>query len=583
MVAITAGLLMVTPTAQAGPAACSPPYLVHSPREHSRAKVDRARDGVFKVHRRSVRLEPPVNWSRDPDDSRRYRAALSALAWLDVLFYDYLENGRRDSLDKARDLALDWIRSNPPSNGATDRTWDDRVTATRGPYLAFAMRAAACEGMLDRRRREVFRSSVLTHGARAASARRYRPTNHGLYVDTNLILLARSVPGLADGRGWVRTGKRRFKRTLGGRIVEEEGLWLEHSSAYQLAVRREVAFYGNLVGSDQLAPLVARMTDVAGWLVEPDEELWLMGSSNYGRVPPEVIGEAGDDDGLLWLAESGLAVVKRAGSYLGVASTFFNTSHKHSDDLSFELFDAGRRIVSDSGQYDKDPGRWRSFQASPQAHATLTVDGRRFPRHSRAAYGSGLMARGAGDGWDAVLARNPLLRRQGVDHRRLWLFRPGLGLIVVDRLRADRRHVYRRYFQLGTGIDAASDAGGVELSNGSWAGRLADGGPGEPARLSLAQGRRRPSILGFEFPAFRQRTPRFTVELSAAGKDRDELAVISVDPARPLQARLVSAGRDFTSVELEVSGAPAGTLEARREGDELDVVLSAARPSRSAP
>jgi hypothetical protein len=323
------------------------------------------------------------------------------------------------------------------------------------------------------------------------------------------------------------------------------------------------------------------MTDVSGWLVEPDEELWLLGSSNYTRIPDEVRDEAAADEGMSWLPRSGLAVVKKAGAYLGFASTFFNASHKHSDDLSFELYDRGRRIVSDSGQYDKDPGRWRSFQISPRAHTTLTVDGERFSRDHDDAYRSGLAARGAGDGWHAILGRNPLVGHQGVDHRRLLLFRPGLGVVVVDRLRAPERHTYRRYFQIGTGIEAAEGPDGVELSQGSWSGRLADAGPGDVARIDLAKGRVRPAIAGFEFPAFRERIPRYGVELTSSGSTRDELAVISVDPDEELDATLLSAGRARTEVELEIAGAPAGTLEVTRNRKSLEVELSSARRSRS--
>ena len=566
--------VLVPAAAQGAGPSCPPEYLVHNTGTHTQAEVDRAREGVFKVHRRSIRLAPPVDWSRDPDDSRRFRAALNALTWMDVLFYDYRVNHRRSSLRRARDLAVDWIRSNPHPQGATDRTWDDRVTATRGPFLAYAMRASGCEGLLGARDRKILRDSVFEHGRLTASDRRYRATNHGLYVDTNLILLARAVPGIAGDRGWEAKGKQRFKRTLRGRIVEDEGFWLEHSSAYQLAIRRQVAFYRDLVGDDGLEELLGRMTDISGWLVEPDEELWLLGSSNYDRVPDDVRDEAAADEGMLWLAGSGLAVVKEAGSYLGLASTFFNASHKHSDDLSFELFDQGRRIVSDSGQFDKDPGPWRSFQVSPRAHATLTVDGEPFGRDGASAYGSGLVARGVGDGWYALLGRNPLVRSQGVDHRRLLLFRPGLGLIVVDRLRSHGSHTYRRYFQIGTGIEAVAGSSVVGLSDGAWTGRLADGGPGAPANVSLAKGRRRPLILGFEFPSFRERTPRYTVTLASKGRDRDELAVVSVDPDASLEARLLSAQPDTTSVELQVDGAPAGTLDVTRNGKGLAVELT---------
>src|SRR5687767_4515694 len=112
-------------------ARCPAPYLVHGPGKWSAAEIDRARHHRYEVHRATLKLKPPVNWARDPYGSRRFRGALNTLGWMDVLFYDFRTNGRRKSLRQARDLALDWIRANPPGSRRTDRTWDDRISATR--------------------------------------------------------------------------------------------------------------------------------------------------------------------------------------------------------------------------------------------------------------------------------------------------------------------------------------------------------------------------------------------------------------------------------------------------------------------
>ena len=563
----------VAPSEAQARAGCPAPYLVHSPGVYGSEELERARDDVFRVHIRNVRLEPPVRWSRDPYDSRRFRGALHSFGWLDVLFYDYRENDRLASLRTARDLALDWIESNPPGSRRGDRTWDDRVTATRATYLAYVLRASGCEGLLNERKRRTLSAAVRHHGNLAASKELYRPTNHGLFVDTNLILLNRQVPNIAEGRGWGRTGKRRFGRTLRGRIFEQEGFWLEHSANYQLAIRRELGFFRDLVGGGAYEPLYERMTDVSGWLVQPDEKLTLLGSSIHKKVPDEVKDEAANDDGLLWLGRSGLAVVKGPGSYLSLAATFFNGSHKDSDDLSVDLYDAGRRILSDSGEYDKDDGRWGTFSDSPQAHTTLTVDGGGFSRNAERSYGSGLLGHGLGDGWHALAGHNPLVRRTGARHDRFVLFRPGLGLILIDRVRAQRRHVYRRYIQLGSSLEASSDSGGLQLESGGWDGRLADATQGGDPRLHVAEGRRQPSILGFEFPRFRERVERPTAVMTTQGSDLDHVAVLSLDDAQPLEAELRRAGRRVVVVDLEVAGSPAGTLEARRSGEHIDVTL----------
>ena len=64
------------------------------------------------------------------------------------------------------------------------------------------------------------------------------------------------------------------------------------------------------------------------------------------------------------------------------------------------------------------------------------------------AYGSGLIAAGEGEGWYAIEGRNRLLEGQGVDHQRLFLYRPGTALVIVDHVRSDVAHTYTRYLQL---------------------------------------------------------------------------------------------------------------------------------------
>jgi len=554
---------------------CQPDYLVHAPDTHGTGEIADARDGRFKIGNEKVKLVPPVDWALDPHSSRRFRGALSSLAWLDVLFYAY-QQGDRGAVRQATDLVGDWVRQNPRRAGATDRTWDDRITATRATYMAYDLKAARCQGMLGKKRIQALHDSLLDHAERMTNPAAYRPTNHGLFVDTNLILFARALPRLSHGADWEALGKRRFASTLNGRTIRQDGFWLEHSASYQLAVREEVEYFLGLVGGSHqsLTELFERMTDVAGWLVEPDGKLVLLGSSNVRPVETEVTDAAADDDGMLWLQRSGLAVIKRPGAFLSLAATFFNGSHKHSDDLSFDLYDTGRRILTDSGLYDKDPGPWSRFGASAQAHTTLTVDGKRFSQNPDRAYGSGLSARGEGDGWFALLGRNPLIRRAGVEHQRLLLYQPGLGVLIADRVRSNDRHIYRRYFQISSGIDATASDDGVDLAAPGWTGRL-EAGDGLDADFDVAKGQRPPRrILGFEFPTFRERVPRPTAVMTTRGRDLDHLAVLSVDGGHPLGAELLSASGDSTRIALEVDGAPAGTLTVTRDSRHLAVSVT---------
>jgi hypothetical protein len=242
---------------------------------------------------------------------------------------------------------------------------------------------------------------------------------------------------------------------------------------------------------------------------------------------------------------TGYAVVKTGNGYFAVTSQFHNTDHKHADDLSFELFD-GRRTITDTGVYDKDIGRYRLFARSAEAHSTLTVDGQEWKLKPRSVYGSGITASGQGHGWYAVEGVNPLVRRQRVHHRRLFLYKPGTALIVIDRVRAKTRHRYTRYFHFGPGIELNREGKDrLGLTGGGPAALLETSG-----RVSAVRGQD-PPLQGFQFPAFRTRIPRWSAAYNTRDRNADYVTTISLNPDKPLNAKLV--GKVGRKVRLKLS------------------------------
>ncbi|MGI9557931.1 MAG: heparinase II/III domain-containing protein, partial [Solirubrobacterales bacterium] len=481
-------------------ARCPAPYRVVAERSYDVRQFEEARDGLFHVlpSNPPVRVQSPVNWRMDPYKSSAFRGALQGLSWLDVLFQAYQE-GDVGALRQARGLVLDWIRSNPrTSPSLPKKAWGDKVSGDRAPYIAYLTRAASCEGLLNRAQAKELLAALRTHARFLTDPKKYSPDNHGLFMDQALVLLERQLRFVPGARSWGKLGAKRFERTLRRSLIDREGFWLEHSSQYQLVIIKLVEdFLATSRRTGRVPRLFDRLTDVAGWLVMPDDQVPLLGDTNRLQVPVPVRDRAEGLDGMLFLPRSGLAVAKdqEAGGYLSTAATFFSSVHKHSDELTFDLFDRGRRIVSDTGNFSNDPGVWRRFGRLARAHSVLTVDGKNFPRRSGEAYGSGLRAAGEGAGWYAVQGVNPLLRDQGVRHRRVLLYKPGFALVVVDRVRSSRPHVYRRHFQLGAQIAAVKEDGAVGLSAPGFSSELRSRATA-PEVITLAQGQIDP-IAGF--------------------------------------------------------------------------------------
>ncbi|HSJ16697.1 MAG TPA: heparinase II/III family protein [Solirubrobacterales bacterium] len=531
----------------------------------------------FTVFHFETRLKPPVNWKDlDPFKSRSFRQNLHGLTWIDTLLYAYKRTGDETMLRRARDLALDWIESNPRRfrPGRHGFAWHAKSAADRATYLGFLARTAACKGLLNPEQARVMVRSLRAHAEYLADAGEHQVSNFGLFQDLGLLILSRYVSYEKQAAKWRQLALRRFPETLRGRLSSED-VWLEHSTQYQfLAIRllRDFIKYTPGKPNPELRPTLAAMKAAANWFVKPGGQYALLGDTQIGSAPDWGYNSAADPRGLKPFTESGFAMVRDGGSYLATTSGFFNLTHKHADELDFDLVDHGVQVVNGPGNYGYDRyAEFRDYQLSSQAHSVLVVDGQSFPLDLAKTHGSAIRATGQGAGWYAIEATNPLVADLGVAHSRLFLYRPGSTLAVVDRVRADAPHRYERYFQLGADIEAtALNRGMLRLGGPNFAGGLHDAaaGAGEALRL-MVRGRRTP-LQGFVFPGFRQLVPRWSVDFATHAADADYIATFSLAGPHRVGEVVAAAGNN-TRVELTVPGGSTERLSVTRDGRRLSV------------
>jgi Heparinase II/III-like protein/Heparinase II/III N-terminus len=538
----------------------------------SDSEIQAALDGRFEVFNLKRTLVPPVDWAQDPEASHRYRQNLQKLRFLKPLLYAYEFEGNREALRHALALALDWVQANPKDSPSSIDAWTGKVVGDRVPYLGFLDSAARCEGLDNAA--STLDASLADHGEALADPNSYIPDNHGLFVDTGLYLVTRYAPGLEQDAAWADLARSRFLKTLSGRV--SEGVWLEHSCNYQFLVLRAVErFLADVGRYPALAALDRRMRAAAGWMVEPDRRICQFGDSYQSKPPGWAQRESLSDTGIRVFRDAGFAMVRApepdgGTGYLGVTDGFHNLSHKHADELSFELYDHGHRIVSDTGLYDKDPGPIRDFVLSSQAHSTLTVDGHSYPiADESAVYGSGLEATGSGAGWYAIEGRNEMLTGQGVSQHRLFLYRPGVALVIVDWTRAATSHEYDRYIQLGPDVNIDPAGAALDLSAEGFDGKLWDlAAAGPPATRTQVRGQRHP-YAGFTSPDFRKLVARWTVGFNSGAANAVYATSISLDGSDAHAVR-VAGGPGRATVTVSAGGA-VQPIVAERSGDAVSI------------
>jgi hypothetical protein len=564
------------PDAQALDAAPCPSTSAISLTSLTERRLAQVREDRYRVFGpRPTVLRVPIDWSTDPLGSHRYRQNLQKLRFIGPLLTSYATAGNTDDLERAVAVGLDWVRHNPRGGRQTPpEAWSDKVVGDRVPYLGYLARAGACEGLLSARDRRTLLESIHEHGQALVSKDFFVPDNHGLFVQIGLLRLTGLFPFIDRADRWRALARTRFETTLRGRL--SEGIWLEHSSAYQLlAIRAVEDFLAAYGGDSELSGLLEQMRVAAGWFVKPNGELTQFGDSDLEPTPPWALEE--ERDGLKAFFDAGFAFVRAAGEsgdtgYLAVTDGFHNVTHKHADELSFELFDHGTTVVDDTGLYDKDPGPIRDFVVSDRAHSVLTVDGQDWPvGDPGVAYGSGLLAAGDGDGWYAIEGENPLLKPQGVSHRRLFLYRPGTALIIVDEVKSDALHTYTRYLHFHPDVDvrAGGPDGSLELEAAALTGRVYDLPNGTPTTRSKVRGQKDP-LQGWTSPRFRVFDPRWTAAYSDQGSTETRAISISLDESA-LHASRVRISEARVVVELADSSGAKSAIEVARQGRGLSI------------
>jgi hypothetical protein len=514
-------------------------------------------DGIFDISETppgQVVLKPPLDWSQDPFQSDSWRGDLHSLKWLDLLFYVYRKSPdpatRIAALKAALDIALDWIAKNPPPAPygpgvyTDNKPWGPKVAGDRVPYLAYLARALAYErpqqvnpdSLMNEAQGVALLDSIQTHVAFLSDPTESRANNQGLFMDIGLILVDNYfsediVPGSTAGGD---LGRVRFPNSLIARTAVAEGMWLEHSSGYQRLATNLLGDYIDFTGINDpgLNSLFGRMRDATGWFVMPDGTQPQWGDS-YIKDSPDWAKEAGADDfGMGVFPEAGYVFIKRpdTGSYLGITAGFHNGTHKHADDTSFDLYEGGRRVISDTGLFHKDDGGYRAFEQEAQAHNVLTEGREDFDLDQAIIYGSGVQATGSDFGWYLVLVANPLLESDDIRERRVFLYKPSVALIVLDMAKARQTEQFRRWFHVGPGIGVARRPGGrYALADSGFAGSIVDGDPDGSRKTFTASEH---PFQGYNFPRFRETVPRTTVLLqSKRTRELNGVATISLGTA----------------------------------------------------
>jgi hypothetical protein len=493
--------------------------------------LDSARDWQFRMGKQGqYELRPPVDWAEAPyalGDEHAFR--INSFFFADPVVLAEAPDDVRGSLyETLAALFVDWIEQNPREDPPRPHkyAWYDHAAAARIVHLTNLLRESGRLGLLYPEEREALARSIIDHVDYLMAEENYQPNhNHGLFSDAGLHLASDAVSFFPESAEWAALATERFRATLETTLEASEGVHLEHSPFYQLVMRRALERFGSrgLLPAVELNALLERMDRATAWMTSPDGTLPTVGDTNADAVPdPPAEALVPQCSGLRAFPRSGYAMVREEGSYLFVTAAFHSLAHKHADDLSFCLYEEGRLLIGDSGNPGYDyAGAARQFGVSPAAHSGIGVDSYMWVDDPRGGAGSGLVAVGSLDDTHAILAENPRIAPDDRVARRLFIYRPGEALAVIDHVDAEEHEVVERCLQLSPELSASVlSSGAVEIlrdgSRVAWLAPLEEE-EGAPDAVSAVRGRTSPPLGGLFFPAIEQVQACTTVTFSRYG------------------------------------------------------------------
>lgn len=444
----------------------------------------------------AINLRPgEIPWIRSLELSRSWSFEIHSWNPLDSLLIAYSRRPDRQYLERALAVAVEWIDLFDDGSRPHPFAWYDMAVGLRAARLAFLIDAY---GRLDDSADEVVRRllvSVFRHRDVLSKDEFIQfHNNHGFYQAAGQAAMGKRLLFLPGMREASDQASERLTRMLDQQFTSE-GVHKEHSPDYHRMVVRTVdtLISSGLFDTEALIDRYVQMEDTLSWFVYPDGVLVNFGDTDARKltVKPEAAKRSWHTERMRWAVsrgkvgrskvsgykafpESGYYVVREASSateareldsYFAFNAAFHSRAHKHSDDLSFVLYELGEPILIDSGRYgyfgklSSDSPLWkrgfwysdphRIYVESTRAHNCVEIDRTSHDRRSRQPYGSALLHHGFQSG--VYFCEAHVYYERSIRHARVLAYRPREWLVVFDWLWDNRKevHEFTQYFNFG--------------------------------------------------------------------------------------------------------------------------------------
>lgn len=319
-----------------------------------------------------VKIGKDIDWRLNPYRNRSWGMVFHSLRWMGRLVADYETTGKKEFLNRAVEIAKDWVKDNPRGRGA-QYSWEEHPIALRAPALVCLSKHVK-GAWLTR--------SLAEHATMLSNPALYeKGHNHG--IDQDIALLG--IGCRYRKAKWTNLAIKRLTETV--RIdVDSQGALREQAPRYGVYVHQRLKVAMDNIkdcGRKVPATIVKRWKLLESYIAHATQPNGYMVPIGDGSADVRPGGEYRHDKKTVKVFRNGYvfgrtAWDKESAAYYSIRFGAGMRFHGHEDHLGVTYYARGRDILVDTGFHSYENTAYRYWTMSPEAHNVPVVQGQRF-------------------------------------------------------------------------------------------------------------------------------------------------------------------------------------------------------------
>jgi hypothetical protein len=404
-----------------------------------------------------VKVGKNVDWHLDPYKNRSWSMVFHSLRWMGRLVADYESSGETAYLDRAVEIAKDWVQDNPRGKpGTSPYAWAEHPIALRAPALVCLSKHVKADWLTH---------SLAEHAAMLSNPALYeKGHNHGMDQDIALLRI-----GCRFGReDWSGLALRRMTGSV-KLDIDDQGALQEQAPRYGLYVHERLQVAMDAIkecGLRTPAEIARRWESLEGYIAHATEPDGNMAPIGDGAADVRPSGFTPHEKKTVKVFRAGYVFGRTAwdkddSAYYSIRFGPALKFHGHEDHLGVTYYAGGRDVLVDAGFHSYENTPYRFWTMSPEAHNVPVVEGARFrPRTA-----SSLVRSTIGADRQSFRLTD---RAYGVARTRSVLVNHGADVMaVLDTV--PKGSQVRDLWHFAPGLKVVSNAGGrIVVADGKW-------------------------------------------------------------------------------------------------------------------